>query len=942
MPMPSPKQYDNHCINGMPCQQELTPIIPVRFSLTRNALENIKKGKLPNSPEKTKIGNNDYELRRLRQGYLYIYAELGMANNSTDGNETKEGHWQIFEYYVNNDDANGAMAPDMSATSRKKMGMADDPSQKSGGIAYHFRKYLWKDGTARGEWVLDTKSYPYAFVHKQVTRIYYAYSERRWAPKFFELLESNSQVRSSIMQQVSLANDSTDFSLLFSQLTTNVADFNVSRKDTDSADSLTRATSLGFSEKHRINILKEEEKQRARIIAVHDPIANLADISALHELTWLNMIQARRKYLYPTTTAKAVLQLKPLFRDGWFKNLPYDKKNEEELKRYAANNFYDSLNEFKEMEDSIKNLALAHKTLMEQKGKYTLCSLLECLTEKAEQFVQKDEIEALNELNMQASLTVKLAMQGIGISDQGMKVQADMLAKDSIYGGYVGKIISTAQRVELTYRNLTKSKGLNRLELELMYESLMTAQFYRWSSQTLNKKSITRESYLAAFGLTRVSMTMTGKGEKVSNRLEKQIIGFLQDKVQIQPTPTMAQTVVGATIAETKTGLTFDLIVPSGQDAPQQAQKNVIMSHKMGIFLAGLALLDTYKSLKESPNNPEWDSAAQSTYALTSLVAMFYYEKNGITNDALKNTLSANKTLLSSLFGEQHVILQRVDKVIKGSRLEQIFIHLGHFANFIGILVAIADVAKGWSKNDSASTISGILMGGAQTSLFFSEMAWVGRLGLAGWLSAIGWILFAASMVYYYFADNEAEAWVRAGFWGNSDDYWGKDRSNTIFNNIENAKVLGFPSHKEYKKISNFYEKEMESFYNLVLGISIQNDVSGDNKLRVYSPLFDSDESVNKLSIEWTQQTVWGEAGERGEQYTDLGSANVKKRRLLNHCIELDFSGTQPLGNIPKPDWRNQGRTVLATQGVLTIKYPKLGSSTEHFTAQRVFGKGEI
>ncbi|OOF59466.1 hypothetical protein [Rodentibacter myodis] len=68
----------------------------------------------------------------------------------------------------------------------------------------------------------------------------------------------------------------------------------------------------------------------------------------------------------------------------------------------------------------------------------------------------------------------------------------------------------------------------------------------------------------------------------------------------------------------------------------------------------------------------------------------------------------------------------------------------------------------------------------------------------------------------------------------------------------------------------------------------------------------------------------------------------MKKKRLLANCIKLDFSETPPLAIVPKADWRNLGRTMLATQGILTLKYPKLGSSMEYFIVQRIFGKNEI
>ena len=615
MPTISPKQYDNHCITGMPCQQELTPIIPVRFSLTAKALEKAQTGEIPASPKDTKIGTADYELRRLRHGYLYIYSELGMANNSTDGSETKEGHWLIFEHFISNESIE-----------------VENRDKKSAGLPYHFRKYTWKNGIPQSEWILEPKSYSYAFVHKQVTLINIAYSEQRWPVKFFELLESNKTARDTLMQSVSLANDNSEVTLHFDNLA-KVADFNPEQSEQDKQDSLTRATAIGFNPEHKITILKEDEKARAKIVAIHDPIANLADISSLHEHTWINLINARKKYLYPTSTAKAVMGFKPHLRDLWFKSFPYKKQNEAILEEYAANDFYDKIEELKQLNDAIQHLVKVQHAMMEQDGIYSLQNRLKYMTEDTVKLITDDENELfeLNEINMQASEMVKLAMQGIGLSDQGMKQQSEMLASDSAYGGYIGKILATAQRVEVTYRNKKKSDGLKeikRLKLELMCESIMTAQFYRWSHQDLKEKSITRETYLKAFGLTRTTVSITDKADKAFALFEQQIKGFLQDKVRIQPAPVgTTRHASSGTIQSTTQSLRFDMIVAAEQNNAQDAQNKLNMSHKIGIFLAGLALLDTYKSLKESQNNPWWDSMAQRTYALTSLFAMFYHEK---------------------------------------------------------------------------------------------------------------------------------------------------------------------------------------------------------------------------------------------------------------------------------------------------------------------------
>ena len=78
----------------------------------------------------TGISDKEYDLRRLRQGYLYILARAKHVENATD----EKKRWLIFEYTVAKDDSN---APKLNG---------------SGVSPYHFTQYVWTDGTARGEW----------------------------------------------------------------------------------------------------------------------------------------------------------------------------------------------------------------------------------------------------------------------------------------------------------------------------------------------------------------------------------------------------------------------------------------------------------------------------------------------------------------------------------------------------------------------------------------------------------------------------------------------------------------------------------------------------------------------------------------------------------------------------------------------------------------------
>ncbi len=112
---------------------------------------------------------------------------------------------------------------------------------------------------------------------------------------------------------------------------------------------------------------------------------------------------------------------------------------------------------------------------------------------------------------MQTAFTLSAAMQGLGISQQGMKTQAEMLAITAPYGDYISKLLAIAQLVQATHIKATTTKGLKRLELELLYESIMSAQFYRWTNKQLAANSLSKTQYLSAFGLKQLTIKMNGK-----------------------------------------------------------------------------------------------------------------------------------------------------------------------------------------------------------------------------------------------------------------------------------------------------------------------------------------------------------------------------------------------------------------------------------------------
>ena len=82
-----------------PCQEGIR-VYPTRFALTDKAFENIKsKGEMPPLP-KNASGDENYDVRRLRDGYVYILAVNAEVKGCFEiSAEAANGQaWYIYRY----------------------------------------------------------------------------------------------------------------------------------------------------------------------------------------------------------------------------------------------------------------------------------------------------------------------------------------------------------------------------------------------------------------------------------------------------------------------------------------------------------------------------------------------------------------------------------------------------------------------------------------------------------------------------------------------------------------------------------------------------------------------------------------------------------------------------------------------------------------------------
>jgi hypothetical protein len=889
------------------CQLDIVPIFPVRFSMSSKTLNNAAKtGSVPPMP--TGISDKEYDLRRLRQGYLYILARAKHVGNATD----EKRRWLIFEYTVAKDDSN---APKLNG---------------SGVSPYHFTQYVWTDGTARGEWKKLPRSFPYAYayVHAQVGSIECAYSEVRWAPEMFEELERDPKKREQIMQKISLTGGTSEFIFPGALLTEKVADFKAEKLVQDLADSFRRATGLGYNKQHQV--FDSCSAKKTVVIALFDRIGDIKDVSAYHQRILANNLKEFSNILYPVTTAKAIEQIEQhVFKNpNWFKRLmssdPLDKGMREQIKIYAKKSPLMA-------EQTMKNLAVAQFNLLNQVGNGTPHEHMKFLDGLCK--TNQQQLDKLASIADYAMAFYGTAMAGFGDTPKGMEYQKNTLVTGSSWGDSLSNLLSVGDKLNQITKETAAKLTVKALRFEVMIESVMAAQMLLWKEGV--KEAIPYSRFLAAAGLKlqTISHAHVGSINVGADIVNKQMHTLIHNADELfkglNAAHYQAELTKGVR-AGTSHYINMNVhVVVKNEYNP--ALRVVNITESVGTFFAGGALI---------VNLREWAKYKEDNSG--SLSAWFLHPAVRLANDfaALVASFERSRGFGTKALG---TFYNRLDKAavkqiqaltgfkepigIKAAagRGTQIAKHLtlqnaGRFANVLGVVIALAQAQQAVRTGDTAARNSAILAGMAEISFFISTFAYTGAFVGIGVVLAIGSVL--TSLV----ADNEFEKWVRTGFWGNSGDYWGKRRPE-FSQRIIDAETLSISDGSNaFTRMKTFFEQEMDGFYNLVWSIGIDTSLANQYQLKVYCPAFKDKSSIDKLIVKISIEdydNIDPMMGGGVPAPISIPTNKVRKQFLSQGEILIDMTQINILKSYHYIK-NTKGSNMLNTLTV-TIKHPKLG-----------------
>ena len=267
-----------------PCQEGIR-VYPTRFALTDKAFENIKsKGEMPPLP-KNASGDENYDARRLRDGFVYILAVNAEIKGCFEiSAEAANGQaWYIYRYRskdVNFDQGNQAF-----------------------GINYSFSLFNDYEAGYINKVILPT---PYIELNKAIESAYMMFTDVYLPMSLLRKIETDPLVRNHWMRNVQLKNPQGN-SINMATLQQTVKDFSPQTKMmTDQAltSNAYRFTPIGKPtgwEEIKDQLM---HSQNGVIVALEDPVGTARDLSGYHLYLTTERDNVLAKYVYAISTAR--------------------------------------------------------------------------------------------------------------------------------------------------------------------------------------------------------------------------------------------------------------------------------------------------------------------------------------------------------------------------------------------------------------------------------------------------------------------------------------------------------------------------------------------------------------------------------------------------------------------------------------------------------------
>jgi hypothetical protein len=807
-----------------PCDENIRPIFPVRYALSEDALFNVARdGASPGEPG-TVSAQGQYELRRLRQGYVYIFARNGHPDKLSSDSD---GTWLVFGYVSQGQD-------DSSSDIRSD---TDIPQGR-----YQFYKMSWVDGGADGRWeVTDKRRYPYAFVNKQVSEIEIAYSEERWPGHLLTMAQVDASLRARLMTKVNVVAETTEQSAPLAQLADHVAEFKRDAK-ANPAGNAVRYTA--FQPEAVTNVVQcTNSRENGRLIAVKDHLGELMDIQAAHEAKSQSLRTFSAEYQYPLLIGPGVENLKSHIDldGGWFNKPPLDPNFETTLAELRA--------EQKSLEDELRALVKAYWQIA---GRRSHCALLDeaDVVLRGLDEVKSDDTKARRA--DYAFFVLSRVFQTLGTSSHGSA---------SMTVAFEGTATDRSKDWGVIFSRVVNAMATASPQLMSKYRTHMNVTF-AVTSKELAMSWVRRESGLVTREAVERILGVRSFIRPVNpNTMEDALKGVFasvgltgQRPRAFDSTGLTAVFDGGGFRPDQMVGVPFFEINGTGTLTAQgesfsNAYRAADLADKGGSMVLGL-----YAAFVAVRN---WDVISPS---ITEMGAIAQDPKVQVAS-ALLDTMAGlnalrgvpNAAVYTQKIGQQvfdrlfkagsgrffgaHIAAAQAQTAAQGvSRNLLSYLTLGNLAGAVGIALAGMQAFEGFKADDLAKGYGNTLIavGGLVVLIF----------GLTGLGAVIGGLLIIAGTVMTFFGDDAPTYWARHSFWGSSEKYWGGEQRDGTVQRMEEAKKISSGD----RFFLDAFEQELNAYRDLTGSLRIENATSGDLRFEIHCPSIKSIADLPRLS----------------------------------------------------------------------------------------------
>ena len=872
-----------------PCQEGIR-LYPTRFALTDKAFENIKsKGEMPPLP-KNASGDENYNARRLRDGFVYILAVNAEVKGCFKISAEAAGGQAWYIYHYNSNDVAGN-------------------HQDVYGTNYSFSFF---DDYESGYTNKVTLPRPYIELNKAIESAYMMFTDVVLPMSLLRKIETDPLVRNHWMRNVQLKNPQ-GYSINMATLQQTVKDFSPQTKmmtDKSLTDNAYRFTPIGKPTGWEEIKNQLMHSQNAVIVALEDPVGTARDLSGYHLYLTAERDKVLAKYEYAISTAR-ILDAHALHKYKEAVKSARDRIEmaNAELSGYGSPTVEPAPIKFSQLYQKVFSDSINSEHL-KANGDADVLNVL-----KAELQLE-DELPGVNAINKMAYIPTRFGTffkNVVNAHSTFIETHSNKLsALYNLYAGNPEDLDAASAWCCYMHGFLhgldISPYGRNALIAALPIEDADAYKAPPYAQQATPAVESLKK-YLSDFTKALGALEKAAKTGYLNMATYDLVIELVIDKIYVRYANSSHRGYVGKPFSVPQTIQTtyqaklntkeIEKILPTHRSQAavpkhvKRLQENIrslkvnMAPRQYGLFQITEGLAGLNKALSASvvlgffvQNKAETELGKLGSdpfLASMQVIAGMYAPKGGLEQHT-SQALTELEQLTSRKNLQQSKWISYFEQKGAGSALARIrnaIINVNTGLAGVGAMFEYFNWVEADYKSDEVGKTAALLsMGGGlaiegaigSLGMLAGSSLSAGTLTLLTGLSyatlGIGIVLITIAIIYNYFAPEDIELWANNGFWGKSPKYWGEpnqekayewndDRPSSFKSKIFEASRFYYIENKlELTNEVRYYRIEMQRYLKSVAEVIVTLDSANSRKILVNYPGIYTEQDAKEIRID--------------------------------------------------------------------------------------------